>query len=439
MGLVGSAWTLETARAEARKLVGQVAAGVDPQADKAAAREEMTIAELCDLYLAEGMVTRKASSIASAKADIDNHIKPVMGTRRASLVTPADCDRMLLDIAEGKTARQPRKGKKRGVSRVRGGRGAANAAVTTLSAAFSFGIRRRVRPDNPARGVRKYPEKKIERFLSPAELARAGEALAAAEALGVESPYAIGALRVLMLSGCRKNEALTAKRAYVDAHNRCLRLPDSKTGAKVVHLGEAAIEVILGLPEVVGNAYLFPSRRGEGRLVDLQSPWERIRSAAGLNDVRIHDLRHAFASIGATGGDSLLIIGALLGHKSAKTTQRYAHLADHPLKEAANRISAQVAEQMGLKRQRKASARHAEVIAAPPAAQSLLGAVIETKWLGTPEAAEVLGSTVGTLQTWRWMGVGPRYRKIGRRVVYALGDLHAWMAAGSAAQPARAA
>jgi integrase len=107
---------------------------------------------------------------------------------------------------------------------VRRGRDAANAAVTTLCAAMTFGVRRGVRADNPSLGVRKFPEKKTDRFLAPAELARLGEVLAAAEALGVENPYALAAIRLLVLTGCRKNEILTLKRAYVDAHHKCLRL-----------------------------------------------------------------------------------------------------------------------------------------------------------------------------------------------------------------------
>ncbi len=423
----GSPWTADTARDRARQLLGQVAGGDDPQVRKGLARRDLTVAELCDLYLEVGLATRKPSSVASSRADIENHIKPLLGSRRANLIEAQDVDQFLVDVARGRTARVSKTGKQRGLSRVRGGKGAANAAVATLSAAINFGIRRRVRLDNPAQGVRKYPEKKLGRFLSPAELGRLGEALAAAEALGVESPYAIGAIRALVLSGCRKNEMLTAQRSYLDVHNSCLRLPDSKTGAKIVHLGEAAVAVLLALPEVVGNSYLFPGRDGEGRLVHLQSSWERIRAAAGLRDVRIHDLRHAFASLGAAGGDSLLVIGALLGHRSAKTTARYAHLSDHPLKDAAARISSEAARLMGLG---EAPVRRRELCAeaglALPGTQSLLGAVIETRWLDTAAAAAFLGHTVGTLQTYRWMGTGPTFRRIGRRIVYAMGDLDAW-------------
>jgi integrase len=426
IGAHGSPWTVETARDQARVLLGQVASGEDPQEAKQGARRELTVAELCDLYVSEGLITRKPSSIASARADIENHIKPLLGAKRAALVSRQDVERLLIDVAAGRTARRGRTGKRRGLARVRGGQGAANAAVVTLSAAFSFGIGRRVRLDNPAKGVRRFPEKKIERFLSPAELARLGEVLAAAASLGVESPYALAAIRLLILTGCRKNEILMLKRAHIDTYHRCLRLPDSKTGAKVVHLGAPAMSVIAQVPEVAGNPYLLPGRNGDGHLVDLQACWERIRTAAGLDDVRLHDLRHSFASVGATTGDSLLIIGALLGHKSAKTTERYAHLADHPIKGAADRISSEIARMLGLAGGAAASAPARQLASEPLSVAPVLGQVIRTKWLDTRAAAARLGLTVGTLQTYRWMGVGPSFRRIGRRVVYADSDLDGW-------------
>lgn len=428
IGRHGSPWTVASAREEALRLLGRIASGHDPQSEKTGARRDMTVAELCDLYVSEGLRTAKPLSVEAAKTDIRNHIKPILGTRVAATITAADIDRLLLDVADGRTARRQATGRKRGVSRVRGGKGAANSAVTVLSAALSFAVRRGVRPDNPALGVRKFPEKKIDRFLSPAELARLGEVLAAAESLGVESPFGIAAIRLPILTGCRKNEILKARRSWVDMTHACLRLPDSKTGAKVVHLGGAAMEVIRTIPIAEGCDHLLPGRGGDAPIADLQSVWERVREAAGLQDVRIHDLRHAFASFGAATGESLVVIGALLGHKIARTTERYTHLADTPLKGAADRISAEVARLMGMDTPRAGHRnRRAEQGAPPPGTAGMLGAVIETRWLDTAAAAARLGHTVGTMQTYRWMGVGPAYRRIGRRIVYALGDLDAWM------------
>lgn len=439
IGVHGSPWTVETARDRARILMGRIAGGEDPQEAKAGARKDLTVAQLCDLYIAEGLATRKATSIASARSAIENHIKPFLGTKRANLVNRQDVDQLLAAVAGGKTRRTVKTGKKRGLSRVKGGRGAANSAVVTLSAAMSFAVARGVRPDNPAFRVRRFPEKKMERFLSPAEIARLGEALAAAEAIGVEPAAAIAAIRLLILTGCRKNEILTLQRSHVDAHHRCLRLPDSKTGHKIVHIGLPALKVIEAIPEVRGNPYLLVGNWDVGHFVNLQRPWERIRQAAGLDDVRVHDLRHAFASLGAATGDSLLVIGALLGHRSAKTTHRYAHLAEHPVKDAANRISAEMARLLGDDQDQVDPALTVEDLSIGPnalevrQAQSLLGKVSRTRWLPTEIAAAYLGLSVPTLHTYRWGGTGPASYKIGRRVVYAQPDLDAWMAGRASA------
>jgi integrase/predicted DNA-binding transcriptional regulator AlpA len=438
IGAHGSPWTVETARDRARVLLGQVAGNEDPQEVKLGARKDLTLAELCDLYLAEGLATRKESSVVAARADIENHIKPLLGTKRANLVTRQDVDQLLAAVAAGRTGRIAKTGKKRGLSRVRGGKGAANSSVVTLSAAMGFAVSRGVRHDNPAFRVRRFPEKKLERFLSPAEIARLGEALAAAEAIGVEPPQAIAAIRLLILTGCRKNEILTLQRAHVDTHHRCLRLADSKTGHRIVHVGLPVLKVIQDIPEVPGNPYVLVGNWDVGHFVNLQRPWDRIREAAGLEDVRLHDLRHAFASLGAASGDSLLVIGALLGHRSAKTTDRYAHLAEHPVKEAANRISAEMARLLGQDLESGGSAPVAgELDAHPDAfevrrARSLLGKVTNTRWLPTGAAAAYLGLSVPTLHTYRWSGVGPASHKVGRRVVYAQQDLDAWMAARKA-------
>ncbi len=149
-----------------------------------------------------------------------------------------------------------------------------------------------------------------------------------------------------MMSGCRRNEVISLEWNWIDFERAALRLPDSKTGAKVVALGAPALELLNGLPRIEENPYVFPSSVGNGHFVGLQRVWARIREKAGLSDVRLHDLRHSFASVGAASGDSLYIIGKLLGHRQSVTTQRYAHLADDPLRAAADRIAAQIAAAM---------------------------------------------------------------------------------------------
>jgi integrase len=346
IGPHGSPWTPERARTEARRIIGEIAGGHDPQQRRFDDRSALNIAELCDRYLEEGLFAAKPTSVASARCNIENHIKPLIGKRRAASLERGEIEAMMREIALGKTARRVKQGPRR-LARVRGGKGAANSTLVTLSAALGFGVTHQVRPDNPALGIRKYPGKKMQRFLSPAELARLGQVLAAATSLGVESPFALAAIRLLMLTGCRKNEILTLKRSHIDRYHRCLKLPDSKTGAKIVHLGAAAMRVIETIPEVAGNNYLLPGKADGTHVTDLQSVWERVRAAAELQDVRLYDLRHSFASVGAATGDSMLIIGALLGHSSPKTTARYTHLADHPLKSAADRISQMIEQYLG--------------------------------------------------------------------------------------------
>jgi integrase len=227
------------------------------------------------------------------------------------------------------------------------------------------------RRDNPVRGIRRYPSRKAERFLSSAELKALGDVLTAAEKAWsayqtslatwhaggctgprpkasneVVTPTVVAAIRLLLFTGCRKSEILTLKWAHVDFERSCLRLPDSKTGSKVVLLGAPALLLLDSLPRTADNPHVLPGAKSGGHLVGLPKAWERVREASGLTDVRLHDLRHSFASAGAAVGDSLLIIGKLLGHRDAKTTARYAHLADHPLKAAADRISSAIAGAM---------------------------------------------------------------------------------------------
>ena len=157
--------------------------------------------------------------------------------------------------------------------------------------------------------------------------------------------HAIAAIR-LLLTGCRKQEILSLKWSFVDWERACLRLPDSKTGAKVIPLGAPALELLSSLPRLDENPHVLPSTTGNGHFVGLQKIWDTLRAKAELLDVRLHDLRHSFAAVGAVAGDSLLVIGKLLGQRDQKATQRYAHLSDTPVRSAADRISGNIAAAM---------------------------------------------------------------------------------------------
>nr|WP_247654276.1 site-specific integrase [Microvirga sp. HBU67558] len=191
---------------------------------------------------------------------------------------------------------------------------------------------------NPCVGIERFTEQKRRRYLSSAELARLGAALAQAEEQKLRSPYVVAAIRLLVFTGARLTEILTLRWDHVDLERGFLNLADSKTGAKTVYLNAASRELLTALPHLDGNPFVIPGERQGKHLVNLEKPWRAIRQLAQLPDVRLHDLRHSFASIGAGAGLGLPVIGALLGHAQAATTARYAHLASDPLKQAADLI-----------------------------------------------------------------------------------------------------
>jgi len=344
LGKHGSPLTPDTARERAHKILVQAIDGTNPADEKKENRQAMSVEDLCDLYLKEGCTTKKPTTLVSDKGRIARHIIPLLGNKKVKEVTCGDVERFIQSVALGKTAKDEKTGK-RGRAIVVGGKGTATRTVGLLGGIFTFAVGRGFRENNPVQGVKRFKDKKCERFLSEKELGELGKALREAEEEG-ENKAAIGAIRLLMLTGCRRSEILTLKWQHIDFDWGCLRLPDSKTGAKIVPIGKAAIDLLESLPKSEGNSYVFASNKEGLHLVGIQKVWDRVRESAGLDDVRLHDLRHSFASVGAASGDSLLMIGALLGHKDAKTTARYAHLSDNPIKQAADRIAGVIEKAM---------------------------------------------------------------------------------------------
>ena len=340
IGVHGSPWTVDQARTEARKLLGRAANGEDPATQKQAIKKRITVAQLCNLYLTDGCGTKKPSTLATDRGRIQRHIKPLLGRKKINEVTRADITRFLQNVANGKTAADV-KTKKRGRAIVKGGAGTASRTVGLLGGIFSFAVDADLIDTNPVRGVKRFADKKGHRYLSQQELVALGIALREAEG-GGENPSALAILKLLIFSGARKGEIESLKWKDVDFVTGYLRLSDSKTGQKTIPLNAGALKILSELDQLEGSDYVFPAYRGNGNYVGASKVWRRIRTMAGLEDVRLHDLRHSFASIAVSGGASLPIIGALLGHVNSATTQRYAHLSDDPLRSATEAIGGEI-------------------------------------------------------------------------------------------------
>jgi integrase len=339
---------LEEARERARRLLVSIRDGGDPSGDRKQKRQAPTVQALAERYLQEYAETHKRpSSVKADQRNIENHIVPLLGRLMVADVTRADVDGIMRSVRIGATKADVKLGK-RSRRIVRGGPGVANRCCALLSKMFNLAERWGLRPDgsNPCRHVTKNPERKMQRYLSADELGRLGMAIAEAERSGTETGMALDAIRLLVLTGARVSEILTARWEYLDAARGCLSLPQSKTGAKDVYLSPAALEILNRIDRSSGSPWIIPGADPTKPLVNLTKPWFRVREQAKLGAVRLHDLRHSFASVGVAGGLTLPIVGALLGHTQPATTARYAHLAADPLRQAVNLIGAQIAAAM---------------------------------------------------------------------------------------------
>jgi integrase len=353
IGRHGSPWTPNLARAEARRLLADVARGGDPAGAKREARTAATVAELCDVYL-EGcragriltrrQTTKKPATLVGDEARIERHIKPLLGSLKVAAVTRADIEKFRDGVTEGATKARVKTGK-HGLARVTGGRGTATRAMGMLGALFAFAVRRGLRVDNPVHGVDRHAYERRQRRVSDTEYVALGEALRSMPKTAW--PTAVAAARFLTLTGWRRGEMLALLWNEVDLTARTARLSDTKTGYSLRPLSRAACDLLRGLPKL--GELVFPASKGSDKLMSgFNKVWLRLAAKADLpSDVTPHILRHSFASVAADLGYSELTIAALLGHRKASITSRYAHHADAVLLQAADAVSDRIAQLMG--------------------------------------------------------------------------------------------
>jgi integrase len=351
----------ERARREAIRLLGLIRDGKDIAADRAAAKAAPVLADFSTRYMTEYAERRKKPRTkAEDQRLLKLHILPALGTSKVRDIGKADVARLHAKLHNTPIA--------------------ANRALALLSSILGWAEKIGERPDgsNPCRHVERFPERRRERVLTADELAQLGEALTQCEAgwteeaaeawrkraeaealaagkseeeaaeiaaarkperLDAEHPSVIAAVRLLVFTGARLSEVLGLEWGWIDVRAGTARLPDSKTGAKTIYLSAPALELLAELPRIAGNPHVIPGDRAGKALTPPQHAWQRIRKVAGLADLRLHDLRHGFASSAVSAGDSLFIVGKLLGHRQSATSERYAHLAPDPARAVADRTA----------------------------------------------------------------------------------------------------
>jgi integrase len=347
--VIGSARTLtaEQARKAARELLARARLGSDPAGERSEARKSITVGELAEAFLAQHMEPkRKQSTAGDYRTILDQMVIPTVGTTKAARLTRAELAKLHLTHRE-----RPYR---------------ANKMLSVVSSMYGFASKNGLVAEeyNPAKGIERFKEEGRERFLSAEEFGRLGAALNEAETMGIPwsepnssskhrpkaartllGPHAVGAIRLLLLTGARLREILHLRWHEVDTERGLLRLPDSKTGKKTIVLSAAAQTILIGLPRA--GEYVIAGNDPEKPRSDLQRPWDLVTKRAGLHGLRIHDLRHSYASVGAAGGLGLPIIGRLLGHTQPSTTHRYAHLDSDPLRRATDAIAEAIGVAMG--------------------------------------------------------------------------------------------
>ena len=314
--------TAEQARRKAAQLIASIKSGEELVRPQSPPDAGPTIAEVAERYMKEHVAVRcKPSTARGCRYALDKYLLPVFGARPLGTIGREEVSALQYRLHKTPTM--------------------ANQVVVLLSRLFNTAEAWGIAPEggNPCRFVQKYKERSCERFLSEEEFRRLGCVLDEMETAGKVSASAVAAIRLLMLTGCRRGEILTLRWEDVDLEAGELQLRDAKTGARQVALSPAAVRVLSGIPRVGHNPWVIAGRKPGARLATLNASWLVVRARARLEDVRLHDLRHSFASRALALGESLSMIGKLLGHRKVQTTARYAHLAQDSVKASAARIA----------------------------------------------------------------------------------------------------
>ena len=329
------------ARRRAAMILTRIKAGGEPVPKPLSrAGDGPTVAEVAERYFREHLEVRcKPGTARIRRYVIGKHILPRFGNLPVSAIRREDVATLHYELRKAPTV--------------------ANDAVSALSHMLNRAEAWGLAPagGNPCRFVAKYKSRKRERFLTHEEFRRLGRVLSTMETQGRVPAPAAAALRLLMLTGCRVNEILTLRWEDVHLEASEIRLRDSKTGPRVVPLSPAAARVLAGLPRAADNPWVIAGRKAGSRLNRLYRQWYRVRERAGLEDVRIHDLRHSFASRALALGESLPLIARLLGHTKIQTTARYAHLARDSIRVSAARVAASIGKDIMPRAQGRRSVR----------------------------------------------------------------------------------
>jgi integrase len=341
--------TPEQARKAAQEALARIRLGQDPQAEKSRQRASLTVASLVDAFLAGHVHSKLKGKTADHYAGLLAKLAGAHGGMKAEALKRSHVAALHLSQEDTPFA--------------------ANRFLAATSKMFSWAIGRGLLPEdhiNPAGRIERYREHKRDRFLTSDELGHLGDALREGETIGLPwdceyeskhapkeenrrtklDPFAASAIRLLILTGARLREILDAQWSHVDFERGILFLPDSKTGRKPLYLNAPALAVLAGLPRIEGNPHIIAGLKDGAPRADLKRPWAAVTQAARLPGLRLHDLRHSFASVGAGASLGLPVIGKLLGHTQGATTHRYAHLDADPLRRAVETIGATIAAAM---------------------------------------------------------------------------------------------